>query len=143
MNMKIRKAITTDAESLFEMNELFNGKSCTSIKLLKKSLEGNKQEEVFVVIKDKINIGFCCIQLFKSICYSRHYAEITELFIREEYRKCGIASFLIKFVEEYYKDKNIGGYQLFTGGNNVIAQRFYEKCGYIKTDEIMYRKRLK
>jgi len=45
------------------------------------------------------------------------------------------------YAESYYSDKNIGGFQLFTGGENISAQKFYERLGYSKTDEIMYRKR--
>lgn len=64
-----------------------------------------------------------------------------ELFVDEQHRRKGIASRLMEYAESYYSDKNIGGFQLFTGGVNISAQRFYEHIGYSKTDEIMYRKR--
>jgi ribosomal protein S18 acetylase RimI-like enzyme len=60
----------------------------------------------------------------------------------EQHRRKGIATRLIKYAESYYSDKNIGGFQLFTGGENISAQRFYEHLSYSRTDEIMYRKRM-
>ena len=82
------------------------------------------------------------MQIFKSMCYSRYYIEVTELYVNEKYRRSGIATKMFEYIEEYFKDKNIVGYQLFTGKNNTVAQLFYEKRGYVKSDEIMYRKRL-
>jgi ribosomal protein S18 acetylase RimI-like enzyme len=48
----------------------------------------------------------------------------------------------MNYIDNVYKASNIKGFQLFTGENNTTAQAFYEKSGYKKTDEIMYRKRL-
>lgn len=70
--------------------------------------------------------GFCCAQLFKSMCYCSFHAEITELFVEEEYRKQGVAIALMTFAEDYFKDKNVKGYQLFTGEQNEIAQALAE-----------------
>ena len=85
--MQIRLANSNDVNSLFELNELFNGPGCTTKEQLADSILNNNQETVFVAIIDGKMIGFCCVQLFKSMCYSSNYAEITELFVKEEYRK--------------------------------------------------------
>lgn len=140
--MQIRLADIGDVDSLFELNELFNGVGCTTKELIADSILNNSQETVFVAVVDDRTVGFCCVQLFKSMCYSSYYAEITELFVKEEYRKQGIATALMAFAEEYFKTQNVVGYQLFTGKNNKTAQAFYEKIGYKRTDELMYRKRL-
>ncbi|ASA25793.1 GNAT family N-acetyltransferase [Paenibacillus donghaensis] len=76
------------------------------------------------------------------MCYRSYYAEITELFVVEEYRKQGVATALMASAEDYFKDKNVKGYQLFTGKQNEIAQAFYEKNGYTQSEEQMYRKRV-
>lgn len=139
---KIRTAGISDAEELFRLNEEFNGKGATEFSLLKKSLESNQQEIVFIAHNDSGAVGFCCVQIFKSMCYSKNYGEITELYINEKYRRQGIAAEMFRYIEEYFADKNIADYQLFTGGDNISAQAFYEKQGYVRSDEIMYRKRL-
>lgn len=140
--MKIRLANKNDVASLFEMNERFNGAGSTSKELLADSIENNSQEAVFIAIVDDAAAGFCCAQVFKSMCYRSYYAEITELFVIEEYRKQGVATALMAFAEDYFKDKNVQGYQLFTGKQNEMAQAFYEKNGYSKSEEQMYRKRM-
>lgn len=140
--MEIRLADKNDAAALFEMNERFNGAGSTSKELLADSLENNGQEAVFIATVDGAAAGFCCAQLFKSMCYRSYYAEITELFVAEEYRKQGVATALMAFAENYFKDKNVKGYQLFTGKQNQVAQVFYEKNGYTKSEEQMYRKRM-
>ncbi len=139
---KIRIADNSDAEELFRLNEEFNSKDVTELSLLKKSLERNGQEIVFIAHNDSEAVGFCCVQIFKSMCYSQNYAEITELYVNEKYRRQGAAAEMFRYIEKYFADENIGGYQLFTGGDNISAQAFYEKQGYVRSDEIMYRKRL-
>ena len=142
MEIVIRKAKISDAEELFRLNEDFNANGATELSLLKNSLINNEQEIVFVALLDNKTVGFCCVQIFKSMCYSQYYAEITELYIDENFRHLGIATKMFEFIEDYFKDKNICGYQLFTGEDNVVAQAFYEKQGYVKSSEMMYRKRL-
>lgn len=139
--MNIRLASEKDALDLFILNELFNGVSNITVEAISASIKNNAQEKVFVAESDNKIVGFCCVQLFKSFCYENNYAEITELFVKEEYLKQGIGTAMMTYAEEFYVGENIAGFQLFTGGKNIIAQSFYEKQGYIKTDEIMYRKR--
>lgn len=139
----IRKAVKTDADALFKLNELFNGEGCSTKELILDCIKHNEKEDVFVAIQQDKAVGFCCVQLFRSMCYSQNYAEITELFVLEECRNKGVATKLMMYLEDYY-NKNysgIAGYQLFTGDDNVTARRFYENIGYENTGEVMYRKR--
>lgn len=140
--MKIRLANLNDAAALFKMNEHFNGAGSTTKELLADSIVNNMQEAVFIATVDGEAAGFCCVQLFKSMCYRSYYAEITELFVEEAYRQQGVATALMGYVEDYFRDKHVKGYQLFTGKQNEIAQAFYEKNGYTQSTEQMYRKRL-
>lgn len=141
MIAEIRKAEPSDVKDLFKLNEDFNGKGITQLELLENSIINNDQEIVFIATVNNKAIGFCCVQIFKSMCYSKYYAEITELYIDENFRRMGVATKMFEFIEEYFKDKSICSYQLFTGKNNTVAQLFYENRGYVKSDEIMYRKR--
>ncbi|WP_124099202.1 GNAT family N-acetyltransferase [Ruminococcus sp. Marseille-P6503] len=142
MNFKVRKAEVSDAGQLFQLNEIFNGEGATDFELLKQSLIKNDQEEVFVAESGGKLVGFCCVQIFKSMCYKNFYAEITELFVDEKFRRLGVATAVIGYIEEYFKGKNLAGYQLFTSDKNTNAQACYEKSGFARSREIMYRKRL-
>ena len=140
--MQIRLAGAGDADILFALNEQFNGAGCTTRERLAASLRDNRQEDVFLAFEGEAAVGFCCVQLFRSMCYDRDYAEITELFVMEGFRRRGAASALLRFIEAYYQGCGLGGYQFFTGADNRDAQAFYERMGYRRSMEWMYRKRL-
>lgn len=140
--MELRIAREIDVDSLFELNEEFNGKNCTTKELIKKSITTNEQEVVGIAYVEGVAAGFICAQLFKSMCYAENYVEITELYVRTEFRRQGIATGLMIFVEDIFRTNRIEGFQLFTGKANVNAQAFYENLGYKRTDELMYRKRI-
>lgn len=140
--MQVRIATQNDIHWLYEMNEQFNGAGCTTAEQLADSILHNRQETVFIAAAANTALGFCCVQFFKSMCYSVNYAEITELFVKEEYRGQGVGTALMTCAEDYFKTQNVKGYQLFTGKDNTSAQSFYEKMGYKKSAELMYRKRL-
>lgn len=55
---------------------------------------------------------------------------ITNVAVRAEYRKCGIASALINALIEYYKDKDIYGITLEVASKNAPAISVYEKAGF-------------
>ena len=141
MSPIIRRANEKDTDSLFELNELFNGKGTTTKEKMLNSLQYNKQEIVFIAIEKEQPVGFICGQVFMSMCYDTYYGEISELFVIEGYRRKGIARLLISKMEEEFKQNNIFSFQLFTGVDNIIAQTFYTSCGYKKSEERMYRKR--
>lgn len=142
MDIVIRKAVKEDAAKLYILNELFNGQGSTTLEKLTDSIINNQQEIVFVAADDNEPVGFICGQVFKSMCYSTYYGEISELFIKEEYRRKGIAGRLINRIEEEFIRNNIYSFQLFTGAANKSAQAFYETKGYKKSEEWMYRKRV-
>jgi ribosomal protein S18 acetylase RimI-like enzyme len=137
-----RLANESDIENLFVLNELFNGENCTTKDLLKKSIVTNEQEIVCITYDGEIAIGFCCGQIFKSMCYSSYYGEITELFVEEKYRRQGVAKSLMEFLESMFISRKIKSFQLFTDEDNKTAQVFYEALGYKKSPELQYRKRI-
>ena len=141
--MEIRFANISDVQNLFEMNELFNGVGYNSIEMIQKSIEHNKHEVVAIAYENEVAAGFACAQVFWSMCYDVKYAEITELFVKEQFRKRGYGKGLISFLEDTFVKQGIFDFQLFTGEENENAQRFYEKTGYSRDRERMYRKRLK
>ncbi len=140
MDIIIRSATERDAAELCRLNTLFNEVTDVSPETIALSIRDNGQERVFVAECGNRLIGFCCTQLFKSFCYNRNSAEITELFVEESYRRKGVATELMSLAERYYSDKYIDNFRLLTGDHNISAQSFYESLGYLKTDEIMYEK---
>lgn len=138
--MQVRSAHERDTDSLFELNEQFNGKGTATREWIRDSILNNHQEYVFVAVIHNEAVGFCCVQLSKSMCYMSDYAEITELYVSEKHRNKKVATELFNFIEYYFSSRKIRDFQLLAGRNNKIAQIFYERLGYKKADEWMYRK---
>lgn len=141
MNITYRIADTCDAEELKRLNDEFNGKDSNTTEGIREALAREDAETVFVAEAEDRLLGFCCGQLLRSICYRVFYAEITEIYVEEAYQKQGIGKGLLHYAEDWYRGRNIHDFQLFTGGENLNAQKFYKGQGYRRSDEIMYRKR--
>jgi len=141
--MIYRLAVPGDALELKKLNDLFNGDNCNSLDRIATSLMRNPQEIVCVAEESGQLVGFCCGQIFKSMCYDTNYGEITELFVLEACRHQGVGQALLGFMESELKKMEIKGFQLFTGKENKAAQAVYLASGYEETPEIMFRKRNK
>ena len=132
MDVIIRRAQIHDIPDILQLNDEFNGVGLSTVESMKQSLENNKNEIVFVAVCNEKAVGFICGQLYSSICYSNSMqCEITELFVKENYRNKGIASMLMEQLEHEFIKNNANEIVLVTGINNLKAQKFYEKCGYV------------
>ena len=138
----VRIATVQDAAQLEILNNEFNGEGETTLENIRASLAGNKQE---IVVVDEMNgelTGFACVQLKKSFCYDEYMPEITEVYVKPQYRRCGVARAMITYAEEYCKNHYpFHKFELLTGAENIIAQSAYKNLGYCEDDEIHLAKR--
>jgi ribosomal protein S18 acetylase RimI-like enzyme len=58
------------------------------------------------------------------------YAELTDLFVAEPFRRRGVASALMALVERLAREGGATGMLLITGFDNEGAQAFYRAVGY-------------
>lgn len=139
-----RLATYEDAEQLELLNDEFNGKGETSLDNIRNSLLHNNQEFVVVEQIDDELAGFICVQLKKSFCYHGYMVEITEVYVKEKYRRKGIAKNMITFAEEYcIKNYPVQKIEILTGKKNTIAQIVYDRLGYKDDNEMHLSKRFK
>lgn len=138
----VRIATAHDAEQLEILNNKFNGEGETTLDNIRASLAGNKQE---IVVVDEMNgelTGFVCVQLKKSFCYDEYMPEITEVYVKPQYRRCGVARTMIAYAEEYCKSHYpLHKFELLTGSENIVAQNAYKTLGYCEDNEIHFAKR--
>ena len=138
----VRIATVQDAEQLEILNNEFNGEGETTLDNIRASLADNKQE---IVVVDEMNgelTGFVCVQLKKSFCYDEYMPEITEVYVKPQYRRCGVARTMIAYAEEYCKSHYpLHKFELLTGAENDIARIAYAKLGYCEDDELHLAKR--
>lgn len=142
MQIHIRKATAEDSKQLLILNEEFNGMGVTTEVLIVDSLINNKTEIVFIATINEHAVGFICGQICRSICHRTLHGEIGELFVSEEYRKNGIGRKLMSAMEQEFKENNALVVTLQTSVQNKVAQLFYERCGYIGKQKLIYRKNI-
>ena len=140
----IRLATYEDAEQLELLNDEFNGKGETSLENIRNSLLHNNQEFVVVEQIDDELAGFICVQLKKSFCYDEYMVEVTEVYVKEKYRRKGIAKNMITFAEEYcIKNYPVQKIEILTGKKNTVAQIVYDRLGYKDDNEMHLSKKFK
>lgn len=129
--MHYRLATSADAEQLFCLNAEFNGPEETDVALVRQMLE-NTPDEVVIVADDAGTLaGFVCVQLKRSFCYRLCQPEVTEVYVRESYRRQGIASGMLAFAERHCREKYpLRRFDLLTGRENQAAQALYAASGY-------------
>jgi len=138
----IRLANNNDAPELEKLNGLFNGDGNNTIEAIEESLKGNEHETVCVAADGDKLVGFCCGQIMKSICYSYKFAEITELYVMEDYRRQGIGRQLFDITENELIKRGVKHFHVLTGNKNFIAQTLYRSRGYGDTSEILLDKNM-
>ena len=138
----VRIATVQDAEQLQILNNEFNGEGETTLENIRLSLADNKQEVIVVDEQNGELTGFVCVQLKKSFCYDDYIPEITEVYVKPQYRRNGVARAMITYAEEYCKSHYpLHKFELLTGSENIAAQNAYKSFGYSGDDEIHLAKR--
>ena len=135
-----RIAGINDAPELKRLNDLFNGEDCNTLDDIEESLKHNEHELVCVAANGSNLVGFCCGQIFKSMCYPIYCAEITELFVMDDFRRQGIGKSLLQFTEDILINRGVKHFHVLTGDKNTAAQALYRSRGYADTNEILLDK---
>jgi ribosomal protein S18 acetylase RimI-like enzyme len=74
--------------------------------------------------------GFACLRLVPYMSGDDRYAELTDLFVAEAFRRRGVARALMAHVERLAAEGGASGMLLMTGFDNSGAQAFYRAVGY-------------
>ncbi|OHB38759.1 MAG: hypothetical protein A2Y09_05625 [Planctomycetes bacterium GWA2_39_15] len=69
---------------------------------------------------------------------STSVGRIFSLCVLGQYRKIGIASQLVKILEEEFSSRGIKKVKLEVNTNNTDAQLFYKHCGYLKSPAVLH-----
>lgn len=144
--MKIRKATKKDIREIVNLmleeftKPPFNEK-VTILAVLKSLRFYFKIGKIFVVIVNKKIVG---IVVFKvEQWWEGSVVLIEDLAVKEDFKKQGIAKYLIDKVEEYAKEIKANAV-IFTTHKKSSAVKFYTKQGYkIEKNTLSIRKRIK
>lgn len=141
---EIRQAGMDDLDEVaevFDLYRIFYGQDSNIMGAKEFLLERMSQKEsVIFVVRDKDRdqaAGFAQLYPSFSSVSMRKTFILNDLYVREEYRKQGIAGALLDYVKVYAEEAKAKRLSLSTAMNNLQAQRLYEQRGYVK-DEVFY-----
>ena len=98
----------------------------------------NDQSVAFIALDDVKPLGF--VQLypsFSSVSMKRSWI-LNDLFVNELARGKGVGERLMKTAIEFARETGAKGLLLETANDNAIAQRLYERIGFIKELNFFY-----
>ena len=139
-SITLRQVQPDDAPELHKLNDLFNGEGCNSFENIADSLINNTREIIFVAADGESLVGFCCGQVFQSMCYPVKYAEITELFVVDRCRRQGIGKRLLSVMETELMERGAQHFHILTSKDNTAAKNLYLSFGFAETSEIILEK---
>jgi len=123
----------------FKDNNLPREKSISLyITWIKNSLYRGYADEAFVILKDRDLAGMITLKIKPEGGY------IDLIGIKEGFQNKGLGQVLFQRGVEYLLGKNIKSMYTVTEGENIIANRFYQKNGFILEDlKLVYHKWIK
>ncbi|WP_046227550.1 GNAT family N-acetyltransferase [Paenibacillus dauci] len=138
--VQIVHAAAEHADELAAMNLEFNGVIMEEEQL--REYLANRREIILIAMDGEQATGFICAQVFHSFCYERPNAEITELYVRESAREQGVASRLVRQMEQELRTSGVKTVTILTSSYNEPAWRTYESAGYRTQEETVFQHKL-
>lgn len=129
--MQIRTATEKDLQDLLELIRKGLGDEDAKEDFVLAQLKKlpHEREEVFVADVDGVAAGFIHVEVYSNI-YFGPVGNILGLAVKEEFRRQGFASALLKTAEDWSKGKGCIGMRLNSGGTRLGAHDFYRSQGY-------------
>jgi ribosomal protein S18 acetylase RimI-like enzyme len=137
----ISLASLVDAPAIAKLNLLFNEVDESAENIAARMSDPNCVETVILAKVADEAVGFALIRVVPSILYASPHAELTELYVMEEFRQRNIASRLVAFAEQVAVQKGARSILVQTGDDNLSALALYKKLGYEEYD-LTLKKRL-
>lgn len=133
-------ASAEDAPAIAKLNLLFNEVDESAEAIAARMSDPNCVETVILANVDDEAVGFALVRVVPSVLYAAPHAELTELYVMEEFRQRGIASGLIAFTEKVAVQKGARSILVQTGDDNLSALALYKKHGYEEYDLALKKK---
>ena len=136
----ISLASVKDATAIAKLNLLFNEVDESAEAIAVRMSDPNCVETVILAKMDDEVVGFALVRVVSSVLYATPHAELTELYVMDEYRQRGIASNLIVFAEQIAAQKGARSILVQTDDDNVSALELYKKLSYEEYDLSLKKK---
>jgi len=138
MSISIRPAVLSDAPVLQALNRAFNGHEVALGWIERRLVAPLSTERILVADDNGSVVGFCCVSITESICYPAPRAEITELFVAQDYRQKGVGLSLLEEAIRIGKRASACEIMVAAHQENIPARKLYEHAGFDESREIRF-----
>jgi GNAT superfamily N-acetyltransferase len=128
--LNIRSAQPGDALEISRLNSQFNGVDEPEANYVRRLADARRVDTPIIAELDGRVIGIANLRLLPAVFYPDMYAELTELYVEEEFRRHGAGSALITFAEKMALDNGAHEMIILTDFYNSGAQALYLRLGY-------------
>lgn len=141
--MHILKATMNELDALTELFDLYRlfykqQSDLSGAKVFLKERLSNEESVIFIAFDGQDAVGFAQLYpTFSSISMKKSWV-LNDLYVKEEVRGRGYGQGLIRKAIAYVEKVGAKGILLETNDDNVIAQRLYEKIGFVKETNFFY-----
>ncbi|MGD8565272.1 MAG: GNAT family N-acetyltransferase [Candidatus Bathyarchaeota archaeon] len=138
MKVTIRKARKEDIQVLEELFLEFSSWNLDRQKSLHKVIDDPNGILLVAEYNDQV-VGFIHQVFFMDPLHAGHNSDITNLFVKEKFRRKGIASSLVQKALEDAKRRKVVEIHVTTRKNNLKAINFYQELGF-KMEGLLFEK---
>ena len=97
-------------------------------------VDPQRVETAILAENDGKIIGFAAVRIVPCIFFAEPYAELTELFVEELYRRQGAGRALVTHAEHLAQQAGARQMLILTDFYNSTAQALYHSMGYVHYD---------
>ncbi len=125
MEIQIRPATPDDAAAILYLNERYDDVRSTEAQIRDQIARCQDIETALLAEVAGQMVGFLSLRLLPQITDPETYAEVTELFVDQDFRRIGVAQALMERAATLAKEAGASRLILMTGFKNTGGQRFY------------------
>jgi GNAT superfamily N-acetyltransferase len=133
----VRIAQPDDAAEVARLNHLFNGCDEPASQYVARLSDPQRVDTPLLAEIDRACVGIANLRLLPQVFYPEPYAELTELFVEEAYRRRGVGRVLLAFAEALAQAAGAAEMMICTGFRNHAAQGLYRACGFKQEDVVL------
>lgn len=128
--MNVRDVGSDDAEALARLTAEFTGIETSPAQMARRLVQSQGVEHPIVAIVEDQVVGFASLRLHYYLGEDVPYAEVSELFVTESFRRQGVARGLMTELEAKAREAGASSVAVLTGTDNESALSLYQAMGF-------------
>lgn len=137
LQITIREATQSDLDGLARLNAIFNDSDETAERIAHRLASPSCLEMPIIAELENQIIGFAGLRIVPYLFYAGTHAELTELFVEENYRRKGVGNALVEYAEHVARERNAEELILHTSQDNQGGREFYTAMGFEEWEIVM------